>query len=256
MSLLLIGNSIFLSTIFLLKMKDLLNSIYKIFAKTGASNSADRTEGYPEYLKEAEKLNLDVNDYLDDHLGWVKPLPVLEEVVFPYLEKIKPEKILELGPGTGRWTRHIIKKASEIDCSEFDLVDRSQWITDFLKSYFANVNFVHPFKNNGMKLPFSENYFDFIFSQGVFIELKPSFVLNYAKEFSRVLKPGGYCIFDYFDYESDDGWKYFIEESEKGNIYYTFYSDKTIGKIFEPTGFVIKNRFVFGKAKFVVLQKI
>lgn len=31
---------------------------------------------------------MDVNDYLDSKLGWIKPKPVLEEVFYPVLETI------------------------------------------------------------------------------------------------------------------------------------------------------------------------
>ncbi|MEO8665795.1 MAG: class I SAM-dependent methyltransferase [Ignavibacteria bacterium] len=219
------------------------------------SSGEAKAEGYPDYLRAANELGLDVNDYLDNNLGWIKPGQVLEEVLYPVMTNLQSPKILELGPGTGRWTRQILKRAKQINSTEFSLADHSQWMIDFLRSYFNNEKIIKAYKNNGISLPFKQNEYDLIFSQGVFIELKPSFIYLYSKEFARVLKPGGYCVFDYFNFDSNDGWEYFIKESDKGNIYYTFYSDEFIDRLFKLAGFILEKRFTYGKAKFVVMKK-
>ncbi len=60
-------------------MKRIINSFlnrfdYKIEKKYINKN---KSEGYPSYLEAAGKLNLDVNDFLNNNMGWLKPKPVL-----------------------------------------------------------------------------------------------------------------------------------------------------------------------------------
>jgi len=237
-------------------MKYFINSIlgkfnYKLEKKY--SNKA-KSEGYPDYLEAANKLNTDVNDYLDN-LGWIKPQPILEEVFYPVLNNISAPIIMELGPGTGRWTRHIVDKAKQLKSKEYYLIDHAAWMVDFLNTYFKNEPILKVLKNNGLSIPLKDSIIDIIFSQGVFIELKPSNIYLYSKEFSRVLQPGGFCVFDYFNCENEEGWNFFIDQSNKGNVYFTYYSDDFIEKVFEISGFRLETKFTFGKSKFVVFKK-
>lgn len=229
--------------------------LISIFTKKTKETYPDKAEGYPYYLEKSREMGKDINDYLDNDLGWLKPLPVLEEVLFPLLEDPKNVNILELGPGTGRWTRHILKKLDQ-QCKIYTLVDHSNWMIEFLKEYFKNEGRFEFIKNNGTSLPVESDKYDVIFSQGVLIELKPSFIYLYAQEFSRVLKNNGICVFDYFNFDYKEGWDYFIEETKKGNIYYTYYSDQFIDKVFEQAGFSLEKRFTYGKANYVVLRKV
>lgn len=212
-------------------------------------------EGYPKYLDEATKIGLDVNDYLDEHKGWIKPLPVLEEALYPFINHLRSPRIMELGPGTGRWSRYIKDHLKTMDCTEYYLVDHSPWFVDFLSKYFSEEKFIKTKQNDGVSLPFENGSFDIIFSQGVLPELKPPVIYLYAKEFSRVLTNGGICVFDYFTYDSEEGWEYFITESEKGNLFYTYYTDSLIDKIFKQEGFELIERFTYGKSKFPVYKK-
>src|SRR6266851_959403 len=67
---------------------------------------SERPEGFAGYLEAACQVGMDVNDYEEQRLGWRLPLPTLEELVLPLL---RPDsRVCEIGPGTGRWSRHII----------------------------------------------------------------------------------------------------------------------------------------------------
>ncbi|MBS1518757.1 MAG: class I SAM-dependent methyltransferase [Bacteroidetes bacterium] len=238
-------------------IKSLINSVLKSRGYKLEKIRVKKTnaEGYPAYLEEAEKMGIDVNEYLNGHKGWIKPLPVLEESFFPFVREIKSPKILELGPGTGRWSVYILEFAKKLNCSEYNLVDHSPWFVDFLSKYFSGEEIVKTTQNNGVSLPFDNGSFDVIFSQGVLPELKPPSIYLYAKEFSRVLKKDGICVFDYFTYDSDEGWEYFIRESNKGNLFYTYYTDALIDKIFSQEGFTLVERFTYSKSKFPVYRK-
>lgn len=65
-------------------LKQLFSFGYKVRRKH-PSLPTDTAEGFPDYLKEAQKLGMDVNDYEEKQLGWLEALPILEEFVFPYL---------------------------------------------------------------------------------------------------------------------------------------------------------------------------
>lgn len=215
-----------------------------------------KSEGYPDYLETATNLNMDVNDYLDSKLGWIKPKPVLEEVFYPVLETISKPVLLELGPGTGRWTRYILEKAKQLKSNEYYLIDHASWMLDFLDTYFKKEPIVRIFKNDGMTIPVENSVIDIVFTQGVFIELKPASIYLYAKEFSRILKPGGYCVLDYFNCDSEEGWNFFVNQSNQGNIFSTYYPDEFINKVFKTTGFELEKRYIYGKSNFVVFKKL
>ncbi|MBK8550269.1 MAG: class I SAM-dependent methyltransferase [Ignavibacteria bacterium] len=242
-------------------MKKLINSVlgkfgYQLQRKNrNAKINTSNADGYPGYAEAAKKLNMDVNDYEDNTLGWVKSLPVLKEVFFPYLATIQNPGILELGPGTGRWTRHILNEAKSLNFREYILADHSQWMIDFLTSYFRdepNFTFI---KNNGSNLSDVKNNVDIIFAQGVFVALKPAYHYLYSHEFYRILNDGGYCIIDYFNCDSPEGWDYFVNESKKLNLWYTYFTHDFINKTFETAGFTFVKRFTYGKANFVVFRK-
>ncbi|WP_435184091.1 hypothetical protein ACRYJJ_04340 [Cylindrospermopsis raciborskii G7] len=62
-------------------------------------------DGYAEYVKQAQNMGMDVNDYLTTVLGWPCPLSMLKSVLFPYINP--SSNIIEIGQGTGRASRHI-----------------------------------------------------------------------------------------------------------------------------------------------------
>lgn len=239
-------------------LKDLINSILKSKGYKIEKIRVKKTnaEGYPKYLEEAAEIGLDVNDYLDAHKGWIKPLPVLEETLFPYIKDLKSPRVMELGPGTGRWSRFIKDHLKTLNCTEYYLVDHSPWFVDFLDKYFSNEKFIKTKQNDGFSLPFENESFDAIFSQGVLLELKLPVIYLYAKEFSRVLTKGGVCVFDYFTYDSEEGWEYFLKASNNGSLFFTYYPDSIIDKIFLQEGFSLVKRFTYGKSKFPVYKKI
>jgi len=80
---------------------------------------AERPEGFAGYLEAACQAGMDVNDYEEQRLGWRLPLPTLEAIAFPLLRQ--DSTICEIGPGTGRWSRHLL---TQIPTGELHLVDR------------------------------------------------------------------------------------------------------------------------------------
>src|ERR1700745_1732314 len=93
----------------------------------------DKSEGFEAYVHRAGAVGEDVNDWQERVLGWVPSLPALERVVFPCFQ---PNwQVIELGPGTGRFSRYLAQRLSQ--GGELHLVDHSRWLAEFLRSYFA-----------------------------------------------------------------------------------------------------------------------
>jgi SAM-dependent methyltransferase len=213
---------------------------------------SERPEGFVGYLDAATRAGMDVNDYEEQRLGWRLPLPTLEAVVYPYL---RPDaKVCEIGPGTGRWSRHL---AARVPRGELHLVDPSPWMVRFLDSYFATTTGVHVHVNDGQSLPFErEGWLDLIFSANTFVELKLGVIYLYARDFARCLKPGGYAVIDYVDPTTAEGWDHLVTQPPEMAPVYTFHAPDVIDHVYASSGLTIERRYQVGKSTFVVARHV
>ena len=213
---------------------------------------AERPEGFPGYLEAAQRLGMDVNDYEEQILGWRLPRPTLDEIVFPYigLESI----VCEIGPGTGRWSRHL---AERVPYGELHLVDASPWMVRFLRSYFRQLPYVQAHLSDGQSLPFERNgWMDLIFSANTLVELKLGVIHLYAQHFARVLKPGGYVVVDYVDPTTDEGWQHLLTQGADMAPVYTFHAPEVIDRVFASAGVRTERRHQVGKSTFVIARRV
>jgi SAM-dependent methyltransferase len=213
---------------------------------------SERPEGFVGYLQAATMAGMDVNDYEEQRLGWRLPQPTLDDVVFPYLT---PEsKVCEIGPGTGRWSRHL---ASKVPNGELHLVDPSPWMVRFLNHYFHSSPHVRAHVNDGQSLPFAQSaWLDLVFSANTFVELKLGIIYLYLRDFARVLKRGGYVVTDYVDPTTTEGWAHLTSQPPEMAPVYTFHAPAVIDRVFDSTGFRIERRYQVGKSTFVVAQRV
>lgn len=213
---------------------------------------SERPEGFAGYLEAAERAGMDVNDYEEQCLGWRLPLPTLEELVFPLLHN--DARVCEIGPGTGRWSRHLMERLPH---GELHLVDPSPWMIRFLSRYFQNRENVHAHINDGQTLPFIEkgNWLDLVFSANTFVELKLGVIWLYARDCAQALKPGGYMVVDYVDPTTLEGWQHLVTQPPEMAPVYTFHAPEVIDRVFGDVGMNIQRRFQVGKSTFVVARK-
>jgi SAM-dependent methyltransferase len=212
---------------------------------------SERPEGFPGYLAQATRLGMDVNDYEEQRLGWRLPRPTLDEVLYPYLRA--DSAVCEIGPGTGRWSRHILERIPD---GELHLVDPSRWMVRFLSHYFAARPNVHAHISDGQSLPFAQaESLDAIFSANTFVELKLGVIYVYARDFARVLKPGGHVVIDYIDPTTDEGWQHLLTQGPDMAGVYTFHAPETIDRVFDWVGLNIERRYQVGKSTFVVAAR-
>jgi SAM-dependent methyltransferase len=212
---------------------------------------SERPEGFPSYLAEARRARMDVNDYEEQRLGWRLPRPTLDHIVFPYLAE--DSTVCEIGPGTGRWSRHLLER---IPRGNLHLVDPSPWMVRFLGEYFAGTNNVRAHLNDGQSLGFAPDAsIDLIFSANTLVELKLGVVYLYALEFRRTLKPGGRAIVDYVDPTTDEGWQHLLSQGPEMAGVYTFHHPDTIDRVFDTAGLRVERRHQVGKSTFVVASR-
>jgi SAM-dependent methyltransferase len=212
---------------------------------------SERPEGFPAYLEAAVRAGMDVNDYEEQRLGWRLPRPTLDEVVFPYVRQ--DSAVCEIGPGTGRWSRHIVERVPQ---GELHLVDPSPWMVRFLTLYFGTAPNVTVHLNDGQSLPFERQaWLDLIFSANTFVELKLGMIYLYARDFSRALKPGGYAVVDYVDPMTPEGWEHLTTQPADMAPVYTFHAPQVIDSVFNAAGLQLERRYQVGKSTFVVARR-
>lgn len=101
--------------------------------------------------------------------------------------KLKPKRILDLGCGTGFFTRELSKRYPDAKVTGADL---AQGMIDFCCSQSKQEEYVCA---DALKLPFEASSFDFIFSNLTFqwVDELPQLF----QELNRVLKPDGLLLF-------------------------------------------------------------
>lgn len=207
-----------------------------------------------QWLEEAKQAGMEINEFIEK--DQLKPaLLELENLVFPHISMTS--KICELGPGSGCYTRYLNNRITQ---GEFHIVDIDPYAIEFLQSYLPKNPVTHFHLNSGTSLPFeSDGWLDLGFCTSMFTGVNLSYFFRYIQEFSRVLKPGGYFVFDHFDISTDAGWNVLIENMAKdAPVYaYNYHSTETINKVVSLLGFKIVDRYpTIRGSVFITAQKL
>ena len=116
---------------------------------------------------------------------WKKGL--VDEVLLGY---IKPgSMVLEVGPGSGRWTEILQTVARELF-----VVDVSARAIDICKKRFSSATNIRFMLARNANLGIPDKSIDAIWSFDVFVHFNPDDTAGYLAEFKRVLVPGGIGI--------------------------------------------------------------
>lgn len=149
--------------------------------------------------------------------------------------------VLELGPGTGRLTRHLIGRAGRIE-----LVDNSEFVIKWITAYLSGKV---DFRANLIQAPvlhhLQDDSMDTVVAHGVFEHLDFDETYWFLVEFRRVLKPAGYVSFNYDTLSSPGGTKWFLEKRRKpgAKCVFRFYTPDFMARIAEVAGLSVVYSF-------------
>jgi len=157
----------------------LSSSYHTVNLNRGIWDSYDWSDEGEEWTKDASYRGLEPNEW---------KIKLINEMMYKYLQP--NNVVLEIGPGAGRWTPHLLKKSNELI-----LADISEECLNICKGKFqkhANIKYYY-INDKGLSF-LSKNSVDYIWSYDVFVHINPTDTENYVDDFSRILRPGGHAI--------------------------------------------------------------
>jgi SAM-dependent methyltransferase len=94
---------------------------------------------------------------------------------------------LELGPGFGRWTHHLLRLSTHLT-----IVDLTERCIEYCRRRFADAPHVECWTNDGRSLDMvADGSIDFVFSFDSLVHAEAPVVREYLAQLARKLKPGG-----------------------------------------------------------------
>jgi SAM-dependent methyltransferase len=115
-------------------------------------------------------------------------LGIIRKILIPNVPS--GSRILEIGPGAGRWTEVLLKRAEHLT-----LVDLTPECIRICRERFAKAENISYFVNDGKDLSFvPPASIDRIWSLDVFVHIQSSDVDDYVRQFVTILAPGGRAI--------------------------------------------------------------
>ena len=118
--------------------------------------------------------------------GWKDSL--VNNLLIPFIGE--GNTVLEVGPGAGRWSEHIIPRSGKTI-----LVDLTPECIDLCQERFGKNPAVEFYVNDGRTLPFIESgSIERVWSVDVFVHIQAHDVENYVAEFARIMAPGAQAL--------------------------------------------------------------
>jgi SAM-dependent methyltransferase len=207
---------------------------------------------FRDWIAKAKKLGVDPNDLGDRE--WNDD-PLREALLNFYLPYIRPDStVLELGPGTGRLTRHLIGR-----CREMILVDYSRLVLDWLQGYLRGKGRFHTCRVQSPFMPdVASDSVDVIVANGVFEHMDPDDMAWYLEDFRRVLKPAGVAVFNFENIMSEGGlaWQRRFRGAPGDRCIFRFYHPQAVCRLAEAAGLqVLRLTSSAHRLAFIELQK-
>jgi SAM-dependent methyltransferase len=188
------------------------------------------------WIAEGRARGVDPNDLAD--AAWSDD-GLDESLSRHYLPKVSPASVvLELGPGTGRVTRHLIGR-----CRELLLADNSQLVCDWLPLYLRSKGRFRVFHLDGPVLTdVASDAVDVVLAHGVFEHVDLDDMASFLDEFHRVLRPGGVAVFNFDNFASRGGRAWFERwrPAPGGRGIFRFYHPEVVRDAALASGFDVE----------------
>jgi ubiquinone/menaquinone biosynthesis C-methylase UbiE len=112
----------------------------------------------------------------------------VQHVLEPHV--VPSSNVLEIGPGAGRWTEHLLSRGAEVT-----IVDVTEKCINMCRERFKHAKHLRSHVNDGRDLSFvPDASIDRIFSFDVFVHIAAKDIGAYVAQFPRVLAPGGRAL--------------------------------------------------------------
>lgn len=139
-------------------------------------------------------------------------LSVVEHIVIPNIPE--GSRVLEIGPGAGRWTEFLVPRASRVV-----LVDLTPACLDLCRARFQHAAHVEYLLNDGSDLSaIPANTIDRIWSWDVFVHVRSEEVERYLQHFARILSPGGRGVIHHSNGARGAGWRSVVPAEEMARL--------------------------------------
>ena len=208
----------------------------------------DRIAGRTNVAPNTVEANLEAwqhRDWSDNGEEWTISTAWKTSIVEFVLKPNVPEgcRVLEIGPGGGRWTEFLIARAAHV--SAVDLTPRC---IEVCRERFRSATNVEFFVNDGRDLSFlPAATFDHIWSYDVFVHIASGDVDNYVRQFVALLTPGGVAVIHHAKAgHFPDGWRSDMTAEKMREItvrhgltvreQFDAWDDGAGGRAFFPTG--------------------
>lgn len=185
------------------------------------------------WIAQAEASGDDPNDLGD--LAWADD-PLRHALERHYLPLVRTDSVvLEIGPGTGRLTRHLIGR-----CRSLIVVDYSRLACQWLNRYLAGRGQFEVHELVEPALPMiADTSIDVVLANGVFEHIDVAGTLQFFEEFYRVLKPAGIAAFNFDNIMSDGGIRWCLKNRARRDhpSLFQFHHPDVICRLASSVGF-------------------
>ena len=188
---------------------------------------------FKNWIAIGQKGGEDPNDAGDRE--WGDPRFHVEQYYNPHIQL--ESTVLEIGPGSGRITRHVIGR-----CREMILVDYSQFACNWLDQYLAGKG---QFRTICIDQPslagVPDGKVNFLFAFGVFEHIDLDDLRWFLEEFYRVLVPGGVASFNFDNLMTRQGldWHKRWRQKPGHQHIFRFYHPEMIAWLARDAGFTV-----------------
>lgn len=202
----------------------------------------------------AEKEGLSVCDFVEKKWGQQgETQKVIDQMVLSGAIIITNPNVLEIGTGTGRYLEKLLHISNPAKYESYETA--KDW-ADWLKSKYPIISH----EADGISFKQTPNYsIDLLHAHGVFVYLPFLVSYRYWKEIWRVVRLGGYVVFDIYSEDCLD--ESTVEKWLKSEQYYPcFLSKSYVISIFIKHGFSYSNSFMNrhgeGLSEYLIFRKM